>query len=144
MPCIIALVVFAFLSIFSVKYRVFAKEAFDCVFRRVTFRPCQTGFDLKVKTAVASWFLRKNEKIGGFVFRRFEIINWFFVILSLASIIYVGRGVYFYAKFGSCTPEEPQNCIINQITGATTSIFSTSTAECTPEAMKEAILKMQK
>ncbi len=115
MPCIIALIILAFLSIFSVKYRVFAKEAFDCVFRRVTFRPGQTGFDQKIKTMVASWFLRKNEKIGGFVFRHFEILNWIFVILFLISAVYVGRGVYFYAKFGSCTPEEPQNCVINQI-----------------------------
>ncbi len=118
MPCIIALVVLAFLSIFSVKYRVFAKEAFDCVFRRVTFRPCQTGFDQKIKAAISSWFLRKNEKVGGFIFRRFEILNWIFVILFLISAIYVGRGVYFYAKFGSCVPEEPQNCVINQIVPA--------------------------
>ena len=67
---------------------------------------------------VSSWFLRKNEKIGGFVFRRFEILNWIFVILFLASAIYVGRSAYFYYKFGSCTPEEPQNCVINQIAPA--------------------------
>ncbi|MDP1629426.1 MAG: hypothetical protein Q8L57_02285, partial [bacterium] len=71
MPCLIALIILAFFSIFSVKYRVLTKEAFDCVFRRVTFRPCKTGFDQKIKTGMASWFLKRNEKIGGFVFRRF-------------------------------------------------------------------------
>ncbi len=138
MPCIAALIILAFLSIFSAKYRSFAKEAFDCVFRRLTLRPCQTGFNIKVKAIVSSWFLRRNEKVGGFVFRRFEIINWIFVLLFFVSTLYVGRSVYFYIKYGSCTPEEPQNCVINQITGT-----ATPTPECTPEAMKEAILKIQ-
>ncbi len=140
MPCIVALIVLAFLSIFSVKYRAFAKEAFDCVFRRLTLRPCQTGFDLKVKTTVSSWFLKRSEKIGGFVFRRFEILNWIFVVLSLATLVYVGRGVYFYVKYGSCDPQNPQTCVINRVTDA---ITSTSTEECVPEEMKEAILRMQ-
>jgi len=113
MPCLIALIILAVLSIFSLKYRILAKEAFDCVFRRITLRPCQTGFNQKIKAAVSSWFLRKSERIGGFVFRRFEILSWIFVIVFSITTFYVGRSVYFYAKYGSCTPEEPQNCVIN-------------------------------
>ncbi len=116
MPCLIALVVLAILSIFSLKYRILAKEAFDCVFRRITLRPCQTGFNQKLKTAISSWFLRKSEKIGGFVFRRFEILSWIFVIVFSITTFYVGRSIYFYAKYGSCNPQEPQNCVINQLT----------------------------
>lgn len=144
MPCVIALIILAILSIFSAKYRALTKEAFECVFRRVTLRPCQTGFNQKVKTVVSSWFLKKNEKIGGFVFKRFEILSWIFVLLSLTSVIYVGRGIYFYAKYGSCDPKNPQGCIINQITGATTSISSTSTEGCTAGQMKEAVSKIKK
>lgn len=129
MPCIIALIVLFFLGIFSAKYRILAKEAFDCVFRRITLRPCQTGFNQKIKTAVSSWFLRKNEKIGGFIFRRFEILSWIFVILFLASAIYVGRGVYFYAKYGSCNPEQPQNCVINQLIPPSTTTVATTTCD---------------
>lgn len=111
MPCLIALIILGFLGIFSVKYRLLAREAFDCVFRRITLRPCQTGFNQKVKTSVSSWFLRRNEKIGGFVFRRFEILSWIFVILFLASGVYTVRGVYFYAKYGTCDPEHPETCV---------------------------------
>lgn len=118
MPCIAAFIILGFLSIFSVKYRAFAKEAFDCVFRRVTFRSCQTAFGEKIKAVVSAWFLKRNEKIGRFVFRRFEILNWIFVILFFASAIYAGRSVYLYAKYGSCTPEQPQNCIINKLAPA--------------------------
>ncbi len=116
MPCLIALIILCILSIFSLKYRILAKEAFDCVFRRITLRPCQTGFNQKLKTAISSWFLRKSERIGGFVFRRFEILSWIFVIIFSITTFYVGRNVYFYVKYGSCNPQEPQNCIINQLT----------------------------
>ncbi len=116
MPCLVALVVLGILSIFSLKYRILAKEAFDCVFRRITLRPCQTGFNQKLKTAISSWFLRKSERIGGFVFKHFEILSWVFVIVFSVTTFYVGRSVYFYAKYGSCNPQEPQNCIINQLT----------------------------
>lgn len=115
MPCLIALIVLVVLSIFSVKYRILAKEAFDCVFRRITLRPCHVGFKQKVKVAVSSWFLKKNEKIGGFVFRRFEILSWVFVVLFTLTVIYVSWSVYIYAKYGSCNPEEPQNCVVNQL-----------------------------
>lgn len=114
MPCLIALIILSILGIFSIKYRLLAREAFDCVFRRVTLRPCKTGFDQKVKTGVSSWFLKRNEKIGGFIFRRFEILSWIFVILFLASGIYAARGIYFYAKFGSCNPRKPETCIVNK------------------------------
>jgi len=111
MPCFIALIILSVLGIFSIKYRRLSREAFGCVFRRVTLRPCETGFDHKVKTGVASWFLRRNEKIGGFVFRRFEILSWIFVILFLVSGVYTARGIYFYAKFGTCNPASPETCI---------------------------------
>jgi len=129
MPCLIALIVLFFLGIFSAKYRILAKEAFDCVFRRITLRPCQTGFNQKIKATVSSWFLRKNEKIGGFIFRRFEILSWIFVILFMASAIYASRSVYFYAKYGSCNPEEPQNCVINQLMPSSTTTGTATTCD---------------
>ncbi len=130
MPCIIAFVVLVFLSIFSVKYRILAKEAFDCVFRRITLRPCNTGFNQKVKAVVTSWFLKRNEKIGGFVFRRFEILSWIFVIIFTISGLYAARSIYLYAKYGSCTPEQPQNCVINQLISPTTTSTTASTTNC--------------
>ena len=49
MFCIVAFVVLSILGIFSAANRRLAKEALDCVFRRITFRPCNTGFDEKMK-----------------------------------------------------------------------------------------------
>ena len=48
MFCIVAFVVLGIMGIFSATNRGLAKEAFDCVLRRVTLRPCTTGFDQKM------------------------------------------------------------------------------------------------
>ncbi len=129
MPCILALIILAFFSIFSVKYRPLAKEAFNCVFRRITLRPCKTEFNIKIKTLISSWFLKRNEKLGGFVFRRFEILSWIFVILFLVSGFFSMRSVYFYVRFGSCNPAEPQNCVINQLTSPSNTNVATTTCD---------------
>lgn len=53
MLCLVALIVFSILGIFSLSYRQLAKEALDCVFRRMTFRSCNTGFQEKVRAKVS-------------------------------------------------------------------------------------------
>lgn len=54
MLCLAALVVFSILGIFSASYRPLAREAFNCVFRKMTLRSCNTGFDQKIKTKLTS------------------------------------------------------------------------------------------
>ncbi|MFH1751571.1 MAG: hypothetical protein ABH821_01380, partial [archaeon] len=61
MICIIALVVLAVLSVFSARYRPYAREAFNCVFRRLTLRKCNTSFDKKMKMKISSRLATKNE-----------------------------------------------------------------------------------
>ena len=50
MICFVALAVFAVMGLFSAKYRPYAKEAFDCVFRRLTLRKCESGLDKRIKS----------------------------------------------------------------------------------------------
>ena len=64
MFCLIALIIFSILGIFSATHRQLAKEALDCVFRRVTLRPCNTGFDKKVKGKVIGKLLNKSFNDG--------------------------------------------------------------------------------
>lgn len=100
--CFIALIVFGILAIFSAKYRVIAKEAFECVFKRITLRKCTTGVDKRLKAQITGNLMRKNMRIGGFIYRHFEAISWFFTILLLASIFFSARGLYNYAVYGTC------------------------------------------
>ncbi|MBS3106924.1 thioredoxin domain-containing protein [Candidatus Woesearchaeota archaeon] len=120
MICLIALIVFAILGIFSAKYRKLAAEAFDCVFRRVTFRKCQTGLDTRLKVQLTELFMRLSPDVGRFVFRRFEILSWLFTALFVWSIIVAGIGGYHYWKWGNCNGQNAQGFCIFDPSGENT------------------------
>ena len=117
MICIIALAVFAVLGIFSVKYRVLSKEAFNCVFRRMTLRKCETGFDKKMKAGIVSHLMKKSHFAAKMMHRHFEAISWFFTIMMFVSMYYTGLGAYNYATFGNCNGELGGFCIFNPLSG---------------------------
>lgn len=102
MICVIALIVFGILGIFSAKYRTIAKEAFNCVFKKVTFRKCDSNLDTRLKSEITGAFMRWWAPGGRFFYRYFEIFSWAFLILTLVTLFFFGQGVYFYAKYGNC------------------------------------------
>lgn len=114
MLCIIALIVFGILGIFSANYRKLAKEAFDCVFRRMTFRKCRTNLDSRLKSQITGKVMARNEKSGRFLYRYFEVFSWIFLILMIASMVAMGVGFINYLRFGNCNgPESDEFCIFN-------------------------------
>jgi hypothetical protein len=102
MPCVLALIVLSILGIFSASHRKLAKEAFDCVFRRVTLRPCDTGFDTKVKAAILGKLINKSPKVAQFVSKRFEVLAFVLVIGLTVSTVWTVRGLYLFWAWGSC------------------------------------------
>ncbi len=121
MICLIALVVFGILGIFSVTHRQIAKEAFDCVFRRVTLRKCETGLDKRLKSQITGKLMRKSPRIAGFTFKHFEAISWFFTILMIVSLVYSGIGGYNFIMYGNCNGEDSQEvCVYNGLSGVFT------------------------
>ena len=79
MFCIVAFIVLSILGIFSAANRRLAKEALDCVLRRITFRPCNTGFDEKMKAKILGKVIMRSEKLASFINKRFEILAWAFL-----------------------------------------------------------------
>jgi protein-disulfide isomerase len=102
MFCIIAAIVLSILGIFSASNRVLAKEALDCVFHRVTFRPCTTGFDQKMKARILGSVINRSEKAARFISQYFELLAWIFFALLLTSGIFAIRGFYLFYTTGSC------------------------------------------
>ena len=113
--CIIALPVLALLGLFSLKYRMLAKEAFHCLFRTMALKPCDTGLDLKIKskfTAKLMWW----PAFARFFYKYFTLLSWIFVILMLLSAAGTGYGVYNYVKYGNCNgPNSPAFCVFNVV-----------------------------
>ncbi len=115
------------MGIFSASHRQLAVEAFDCVFRRVTFRKCTTGFDTKMKTRISTGLLKKNKAVGAFVFKYFEALSWGITVLTVASLVLSLVGVYNFWAFGNCNgPDSSQFCIYNLLPGQDPSKLSPS------------------
>jgi protein-disulfide isomerase len=129
MICILAMIVFGILGIFSASYRIIAKEAFHCVFKKVTFRKCDTGLDTRLKSEITGRLLRFNHRLGKIVYRYFEVFSWIFLILTVATLFFFGRGIYFYAMYGNCNgPNSDQFCIFDPLgTNKPSNITSGST-----------------
>ncbi len=102
MICFIALIVFGILGIFSVAYRKLAAEAFDCVFRKMSFRKCDSRFDERIKSGITGKLMDKSPKAAKFVYRHFETMSWIFTILLIASFAYSAYSLYNVAVYGNC------------------------------------------
>ncbi|MBN2421536.1 hypothetical protein JXB27_04625 [Candidatus Woesearchaeota archaeon] len=103
--CLLALPVFAVLSIFSIKYKKLTKDALDCLFETVTFRKCKSGLDDRIRSDVTGTFLKYSPRTARFFYRNYRIISWIILILFIASAYYSAEGLYNYAKYGNCNGE---------------------------------------
>jgi protein-disulfide isomerase len=122
MICIFAFFVFAFLAIFSATYRPLAKEAFECVFRRITLRPCETALDQRIKAQIVGSIMKKSHRLAKFTFKYFEVLSWILVILTIASLAYSVYGGYNYYRYGNCYgPESTAFCPFTLLEGEQTS-----------------------
>ena len=116
--CIIAFFVLAVMSIFSAKYRPMAKEAFGCVFKTITLKPCDTGMDDRIKAEVVSKVLKVSPTAARLTNRHFTFLSWVFVLLTLVSLAYSAAGVYNFYFYGNCDgPQSTGACILNDLTG---------------------------
>jgi protein-disulfide isomerase len=135
------MIVFGILGIFSAKYRIIAKEAFSCVFRKITFRKCDTGLDTRLKSQITGKFLKFSPRLGKIVYKYFEIFSWIFLILTLATIFFVVKGVYFYAIYGNCNgPNSNQFCIFDPLgTNRPTNVTTSSTCSIPGHVMNKTL-----
>ena len=111
--CIVAMVVLGILGIFSARYRKIAKEAFSCVKRMATLRPCETGFDDKVRSHVTSRLMKRSEKVAGWFYRNFQLLSVLFTATFFLSAGYTAYTAYNLVVYGSCDPVNPQNCVFS-------------------------------
>jgi len=108
--CIIAMVVCGILGLFSARYRSLAWEAFKCTFRLVTFRPCNTNFDQRLKAGITARLMKRSPKTAKFVFKNFTLLSIIFVILFFASLGYSAYSLYNLGVHGTCDINDPDSC----------------------------------
>ncbi len=114
MFCIVAFIILGILGIFSATSRELAKEALNCVFRRVTLRPCDTGFDEKMKAKILGSVITRSETAARVLNKNFELLSWVFFLLMLGSALWAVRGSYLFYVTGSCSGlNQPGFCIFD-------------------------------
>ena len=141
MFCIIAFVVLSILGVFSATNRALAREALDCVFRRVTLRPCNTGFDEKMKARILGTVITRSETAARVISKNFELLSWAFFILMLASTFWAARGLYLYYVTGSCNGLNQEAFCVFDPTGANNQVSTTfATCKVKPTTEKDLTL----
>ena len=114
--CIIALPVLLIMGIFSMRYRILAKEAFECIFHMVTFKPCKSKLDQRIKSSLTGKVMKHHQGFARWIFKNFEILSWIFVAIFIASIILSAWGVYNFAAFGNCNgPQSSGICVLKDV-----------------------------
>jgi hypothetical protein len=130
MFCIIAAIVLSILGIFSAANRQLAKEALDCVFHRITFRPCTTGFDEKMKAKILGKTINRSERLARFLSKNFELLSWIFFLLMLTASIFMVRSLYLFYTTGSCNGVNNTGFCIFDPTGENNQTSSTANGAC--------------
>lgn len=141
MFCIIAFIVLSILGIFSASNRLLAREALDCVLRRITMRPCTTGFDQKMKAKILGTIIKRSENAAGFINRNFEILSWIFFFLLMTSSFFAIRGTYLYYRYGSCNGLNQSGVCVFDPKGESNKV-STISANCDPAIANSANLTL--
>src|SRR3989338_8810549 len=112
--CLLALPVFAILSIFSFKYRRLTKDALHCLFRTVTLRKCESGLDDRIKAQITGRLLKFNQKTAGFFYKNYKIISWIVLLVFIWSFYISSVGLYNYLQYGNCNgPEDIGFCVFD-------------------------------
>ncbi len=134
MFCIVSFIVLSILGIFSASNRRLAREALDCVFRRLTLRPCNTGFDEKMKAKILGVVITRSERAAAFLNKRFEVLAWIFFVILMASSIMGVRGLYLFYTTGSCEGLNSPNFCVFDPTGANNEVSSSGVCKANQES----------
>ena len=130
--CLIALPIFALLSIFSVKYRRLTADALECLLKTATFRKCKSGLDNKIKAGLTGKVLKVSPRVAGFFYRHYKIISWIVLVLFLWSMVVSVIGINNYVRYGNCNGPSSDGFCVFDPTGrysGTSGIDVTTTGE---------------
>lgn len=141
MFCILAFVVLSIMGLFSGTHRELAKEAWRCVWLRVTLRPCTVGFKEKMKGRIIAALLNRSALAAKILNKHFELLSWVIVLLTIVSTLWAFRGVYNYYFYGSCNGLNSSGFCVFDPTGENNQVSSLNT-QCASEAPKETDLKL--
>lgn len=113
MFCIAAFLVFAILGIFSASYRPLVAQAWHCVLRRVTFKPCDINFAEEVKGRLIGKLVVRHPGFARFLNRWIDWLALIFVVLSVWSALYLLNAGLNLWVYDTCNPTNVESCSLS-------------------------------
>jgi len=114
--CVLAALGLGVLAVFSAKYRPLAREAFDCVARKATLRPCQSGLDERLRSQIVAKVLDRSPAAARTLNKYFEAFSWIILALTLISTFFFVQGLYNYYAYGNCNgPNSTAFCVYDAL-----------------------------
>jgi hypothetical protein len=116
MICIIIFIIFLiFFPIFGFfpEYRKFFKKAWSCVWKRVTFRPCDVALEEEIKGKIFGKLVYKYPKFVKFVDKTFGIWAILFVIFNIWTLVYVANTGINLLVYDTCNPTSEEGCSLS-------------------------------
>lgn len=110
MFCIAAFIILAILGIFSASHRKLAKKAWHCVWRKITFRPCDISFGEEMKGKLLGKIIITHPRLAKFLDRWIDVLSFIFVILTIWSLwtaFMAGLNLWVY---DTCNPVSAESC----------------------------------
>lgn len=113
MFCIAAFIVFAVLALFSARYRPLAGKAWYCVWRRVTFRPCDIAFGDELKARILAKVVVRWPALVRPIDRSLDWFAFAFVALSIWSLVAVANSGLNLWVYDTCDPSSAESCSLS-------------------------------
>ena len=110
MFCIAAFIVLLVMGAVSAKYRRFARIAWSCAVRRVTFRACDTSFKQDVKDHLLAPIAVRTPGLVKPASVALEVTAWLVILTTVWSaytVVKSGLNLYVY---GTCNKENSESC----------------------------------
>jgi len=109
---IIFLILFPILGFFPSYRRLFARS-WECVFKRITLRPCDINLGEELKNQLLGTIVFKYPKFTRFLDKTFSFWAFLFVVLNIWSLLYVMVAGVNLLVYDTCDPVSGEGCSLS-------------------------------
>jgi hypothetical protein len=117
MLCIAAFIVFLLLypilGIFSADYRYLFKKSWQCVFNRITLKPCDINLGEEIKGKLLGKIIFKYPKLAKFLDKSFDFVAFLLIVSSIWSLFYMVVAGVNLLVYDTCTPQNVEGCSLS-------------------------------
>jgi len=110
--CIAAFIVLVVMAAFSARYRRYVGKAWNCVWRRVTFRPCDTTFKQDVKDHILAPIAARRPSLVKPASITLEVLAVLVILTTIWSGYTVVKSAVNLYVYGTCNKQDSASCTL--------------------------------